>query len=84
MGYTLRRFVQQARIAMGIAQYAVAGDKEARKRSALVEVLVQVCVSIGLLAAGLYILLDGQDTYDQSTKKLAAGWIGGVSGYWLR
>ena len=46
---------------------------------------MQVVVSLVLLAAGISILIDPAwlPHFDESTKKIAAGWVGGVIGYWL-
>jgi len=47
----------------------------------LIRLLMQVVLSLALLAVGVFVLAAGQDT----TMRLAAcGWIGVVVGYWLR
>jgi hypothetical protein len=52
-----------------------------------VRVWMQVVVSFLLLAAGFLVLVSPARIFpapmDESTKKLAAGWIGAVIGYWL-
>ena len=49
--------------------------------SAAVKLVVQVVLSLGLVVAGVYIIVKN---YDADTKKLASGWVGIVIGYWLR
>ena len=46
---------------------------------------MQVVVSLIMLATGILILIDPSwvPHFDESTKKIAAGWVGGVIGYWL-
>jgi len=46
---------------------------------------MQAVVSFTLLAAGLLILIDPAwlPRADESLKKIAAGWVGAVIGYWL-
>lgn len=50
-------------------------------------VWMQVIVSLILLVAGILILASPniifRQSVDESTKKLAAGWVGAVIGYWL-
>lgn len=46
-----------------------------------VTLIMQVFVSLVLLAAGLAILAGA---YEDTTQKAAIGWIGLVVGYWLR
>lgn len=50
-----------------------------------VRVWMQVGVSIALLVMGFMVLIDPRwlPHFDESVKKLAAGWIGAVIGYWL-
>lgn len=52
-----------------------------------VRVWMQVVVSLMLFAAGFLVLVSPARIFptpmDESTKKLAAGWIGAVVGYWL-
>jgi VanZ family protein len=52
---------------------------------AKVKIWMQVVVSFILLAAGILILIDPAwlPRADESLKKIAAGWIGAVIGYWL-
>jgi hypothetical protein len=46
---------------------------------------MQVVVSLIVLAAGIIVLFDPSwlPRFDESLKKIAAGWIGAVIGYWL-
>jgi len=46
---------------------------------------MQVIVSVVLLITGILVLLDPAwlPHFDESTKKIAAGWVGAVIGYWL-
>lgn len=44
--------------------------------------LVRIVLSLGLMGAGLFILISGASTPD--VEKAAFGWIGLVVGYWLR
>jgi hypothetical protein len=46
---------------------------------------MQVSISLILLATGILILIDPRwlPKFDESLKKIAAGWIGAVLGYWL-
>ena len=48
-------------------------------------VWMQVVVSFTMLAAGFLILIDPSwlPRADESLKKVAAGWVGGVIGYWF-
>jgi sulfite exporter TauE/SafE len=52
-----------------------------------VRVWMQVVVSVILLVSGILILASPNFVFhqslDEATKKLAAGWVGGVIGYWL-
>lgn len=50
-----------------------------------VKVWMQVAVSFIMLAAGIAILIDPSwlPRFDESLKKIAAGWVGAVIGYWL-
>lgn len=50
-----------------------------------VKVWMQVIVSFILLAAGIIILIGPSwlPHIDESLKKIAAGWIGAVIGYWF-
>ncbi len=50
-----------------------------------VRVWMQVVVSLILLATGIFVLIDPAwlPHFDESTKRIAAGWIGAVVGYWL-
>lgn len=45
--------------------------------------LVRVVLSLGLMAAGLFILIDNP-TGSTEVQQAATGWIGLVCGYWLR
>jgi hypothetical protein len=46
---------------------------------------MQVVVSFILLLTGILILIDPRwfPRFDESLKKIAAGWVGAVVGYWL-
>ena len=48
---------------------------------------MQVSVSVGMLVAGVAILTAPNSLiahhFDEGIKKVAAGWIGTVIGYWL-
>jgi uncharacterized membrane protein YeaQ/YmgE (transglycosylase-associated protein family) len=48
---------------------------------------MQVVVSIVLLITGLLVLTSPNSimphSFDESIKKIAAGWVGAVCGYWL-
>lgn len=46
--------------------------------------LVQMVVSLGLMASGIYILVTVDLTTNKELGLLAAGWIGGVVTYWLK
>ena len=50
-----------------------------------VRVWMQVAVSFILLASGILILVDPAwlPHFDEGVKKIAAGWVGAVIGYWL-
>jgi len=52
-----------------------------------IRVWMQVIVSLMILIVGLLVLTAPnfvfQQTFDESTKRWAAGWIGAVVGYWL-
>jgi cytochrome b subunit of formate dehydrogenase len=50
-----------------------------------VRVWMQVAVSLILLISGILILIDPHwlPRFDESLKKIAAGWVGAVVGYWL-
>jgi hypothetical protein len=50
-----------------------------------VKAWMQVIVSFILLGAGILILVDPRwlPRADESLKKIAAGWIGAVIGYWF-
>lgn len=50
-----------------------------------VRIWMQVVVSFILLASGILILADPSSLprFDESLKRIAAGWIGAVVGYWL-
>jgi VanZ family protein len=50
-----------------------------------VKVWMQVVVSFIMLAAGILIFIDPSwlPRADESLKKVAAGWVGGVIGYWF-
>jgi hypothetical protein len=50
-----------------------------------VRIWMQVVVSFILLASGILILVDPSwvPRFDESLKKIAAGWVGAVVGYWL-
>lgn len=42
---------------------------------------MQILVSLALLISGLFILFHSDDA---DLKNFASGWVGAVSGYWLR
>lgn len=44
--------------------------------------IVQIVLSLILIAAGLYIILS--KNYSEDVQKIAAGWVGLVIGYWLK
>jgi len=44
--------------------------------------IVRVVISFGLMATGLFILIN--PTINGELEKAAVGWIGLVTGYWLR
>lgn len=46
---------------------------------------MQVGVSATLLITGILVLIDPAwlPHFDESTKKISAGWVGAVIGYWL-
>jgi hypothetical protein len=46
------------------------------------EFILRVCVSAIFVAAGFAVLLFGLG--QESSAKLAAGWLGAVLGFWLR
>lgn len=50
-----------------------------------VKIWMQVVVSFIMLASGILILVDPawMPRFDESLKKIAAGWIGAVIGYWF-
>lgn len=50
-----------------------------------VRVWMQVIVSLVLLITGIFFLIDPAwlPHFDESMKRIAAGWIGAVVGYWL-
>ena len=52
-----------------------------------IRVWMQVVVSVLLLVTGFLVLISPTRIFpmpmDESTKKLASGWIGAVIGYWL-
>lgn len=50
-----------------------------------VKVWMQASVSFIMLASGILILVDPAwlPRADESLKKIAAGWVGAVIGYWL-
>ena len=50
-----------------------------------VRVWMQVVVSLILLVTGVLVLIDPSwlPHFDESTKRIAAGWVGAVVGYWL-
>lgn len=50
-----------------------------------VRIWMQVVVSFIILTAGILALLDPSwlPRIDESLKKIAAGWVGAVVGYWL-
>ena len=45
--------------------------------------IVRAVLSLGLMAAGLFILVDNP-TGNMQVQQAATGWIGLVIGYWLR
>lgn len=48
-----------------------------------IKLFVRVVLSLGLAAAGLFILTDNP-TGNTQIQQAAAGWVGLVIGYWLR
>jgi len=52
-----------------------------------VRIVMQIVVSIIVLLAGILVLTSPNHflphTYDESTKRWAAGWVGAVVVYWL-
>ena len=50
-----------------------------------VRIWMQVAVSFILLVSGILILADPSwlPQFDESLKRIAAGWVGAVIGYWL-
>jgi hypothetical protein len=46
---------------------------------------MQVIVSLIVLASGILVLFDPSwlPHFDESLKRIAAGWVGAVIGYWL-
>jgi len=46
------------------------------------KLIVRVVISLGLMGGGLFIL--ASPTIDGELEKAAIGWIGLVTGYWLR
>jgi hypothetical protein len=52
-----------------------------------VRVVMQIVVSVVVLLTGLLVITSPNhiftQSYDESTKKWAAGWVGAVVGYWL-
>jgi hypothetical protein len=46
------------------------------------EFIVQICLSAVFVAAGFAVLLLGVG--QESSAKMAAGWLGAVLGFWLR
>ncbi len=70
---------------LGIAALAVSG--RTRPRAAAVPAgrtpaMMQIVVSVLVLAAGLWVMLSGR--YDAEVEKWAAGTIGTVVGFWLK
>jgi cytochrome b subunit of formate dehydrogenase len=50
-----------------------------------VRIWMQVAVSFILLVTGILVLADPSwlPRFDESLKRIAAGWVGAVIGYWL-
>jgi hypothetical protein len=46
------------------------------------KLLMQLVISLLLLAAGMWVLLQGG--YSNEVQKFATGWIGLVAGFWLK
>ena len=51
-------------------------------RTNTIRLLVRVVLSLGLVGAGLFVVISGASNPD--VEKAAFGWIGLVIGYWLR
>lgn len=82
MFYSARRFYQNVRFLCGKQHTVTAGQDRGFREKVWYEVLIQGVVTATLLTAGLYILL--KHSSDSALREAAAGWIGGVIGYWLR
>jgi hypothetical protein len=70
---------------LGIAALAVSGRRRARAAvapSGRTPAVMQIVVSVLVLAAGLWVMLSGR--YDADVEKWAAGAIGTVVGFWLK
>ena len=85
--YTFRRFKENFLIATGRREAVFAGgsskkDSERLRKKSWVEIACQVIVTFTILIVGIYIMSSGG--YNDSAREAAAGWIGGVIGYWLR
>ena len=50
----------------------------------LVKLVIQGVVSLGLLAAGLYVLTTGDWKSNPELTAAATGWVGLVVGYWMK
>lgn len=48
------------------------------------KLIIQGAASLGLLAAGVYVLITVDWSTNQPLVAAATGWIGLVMGYWLR
>lgn len=57
------------------------GPEDARDPKEFVRLIMQVVVSLAVLATGIYLLLQGGSDKQQ---EVGAGLIGTVLGYWLR
>ena len=70
---------------VGIAALAVTSRTRARTAAAptgRTPAVMQIVVSVLVLAAGLWVMLSGR--YDADVEKWAAGAIGTVVGFWLK
>ena len=53
-------------------------------RADLVKLIMQVIISLGLITAGVFILIYFDAQSNPEVTSAAAGWIGIVIGYWLK
>lgn len=70
---------------VGIVALAVSGRTRARIAAApagRTPAVMQIVVSVLVLAAGLWVMLSGR--YDADVEKWAAGAVGTVVGFWLK